>query len=83
MADRRDSPAVSRHHTNYAILTRKTPRKRNARSHETRLQDLFERVETDSFEDIGVKVIWTDHYNEVPDRILDICNIDRRRADRD
>jgi hypothetical protein len=61
---------------NYAILTRKTPRRGASRSREATLQDLFEKVETDSFEDIGVKVIWTDTYDEVPDRILEICNID-------
>ena len=28
------------------------------------LQDLFEKVATDSFNDLGVKVIWTDNYDE-------------------
>ena len=41
------------------------------------MQDLFEKVETESFADIGVKVIWTDNYSEVPQRIFDICDIDR------
>jgi hypothetical protein len=62
--------------TNYAILTRKSPRAGASRSRESTLQDLFERVETESFEDLGVKVIWTDNFNEVPQRILNICNID-------
>lgn len=61
---------------NYAILTRKTPRRGASRSREATLQDLFEKVETDSFADIGVKVIWTDTYDEVPNRIVEICNID-------
>jgi SIR2-like protein len=63
---------------NYAILTRKTPRTATSRSRQSTLQDLFEKVETDSFDDIGVKVIWTDNFDEVPARIFDICNIDRR-----
>jgi len=62
--------------TNYAILTRKTPRKGTSRSRQSTLQDLFEKVETDSFRDIGVRVIWTDNYDEVPDRIFEICEID-------
>lgn len=62
--------------TNYAILTRKTPRKGTSRSRQSTLQDLFEKVETDSFQDIGVRVIWTDNYDEVPDRIFEICDID-------
>jgi len=33
-------------------------------------------VETRSFADIDVKVIWTDSYDDVPERILEICNID-------
>jgi SIR2-like domain len=65
---------------NYAILTRKTPRTATSRSRQSTLQDLFEKVETDSFDDIGVKVIWTDNFDEVPTRIFDICNIDRRAA---
>jgi SIR2-like domain len=63
--------------TNYAVLTRKTPR-RAARSRQATMQDLFEKVETASFADIGVKVIWTDTYDEVPARIFEICNIDKR-----
>ncbi|HEY7187497.1 MAG TPA: SIR2 family protein [Vicinamibacterales bacterium] len=59
---------------NYAILTRN--RRQNASSRQSTLQDLFEKVETDSFKDIGVRVIWTDSYDEVPDRIREICDVD-------
>ena len=62
--------------TNYAILTRKNPSQGNPRSRQSTLQDLFEKVETDSFNDLGVKVIWTDNYDEVPKRIFEICNLD-------
>ncbi len=61
--------------SNYAILTRKVPRG-GAQSRQSTLRDLFEKVETQSFADIGVKVIWTDSYDDVPKRILEICNID-------
>ena len=44
------------------------------------LRDLFERVDTESFADIGVKVIWTDDYSGVPKRILEICEIDQSSA---
>jgi len=61
---------------NYAILTRQTPKRDGVISKQSILRDLFEKVETESFANIGVQVIWTDSYDEVPDRILDICNID-------
>jgi hypothetical protein len=62
---------------NYAILTRKAP-PQGANGKEPFLRDLFEKVETESFATIGVQVIWTDSYDEVPQRILDICNIDEK-----
>ena len=65
---------------NYAILTRKTPRGVGADAKQSILQDLFEKVETESFENIGVKVIWTDTFDEVPSRINDICDIDFRSS---
>jgi len=62
---------------NYAILTRKTPRGAGKKtSKQSTLLDLFEKVETESFHSIGVRVIWTDTFDEVPDRILQICNMD-------
>jgi hypothetical protein len=61
---------------NYAILTRKPAQNAAAAASEPFLRDLFEKVETESFANIGVQVIWTDTYEEVPDRILDMCNID-------
>ena len=61
---------------NYAILTRKTPRAARGDAKQSVLQELFEKVETESFANIGVQVIWTDAYEEIPDRIREICNID-------
>jgi hypothetical protein len=62
---------------NYAILTRKaSPEKGDGK--EPFLRDLFEKVETESFANIGVQVIWTDTYDEVPERILEICDIDKK-----
>jgi hypothetical protein len=61
---------------NYAILTRKTPKNDIGDSKQSILLDLFEKVETESFENLGVQVIWTDSFDEVPARILDICNLD-------
>src|SRR5215213_2004346 len=62
--------------TNYAILTRNTPRGQDAHTKQSILRDMFEKVETESFANIGVHVIWTDKFEEVPDRILEICDID-------
>lgn len=61
---------------NYAILTRKATPETGASGKDRFLQDLFEKVATESFANIGVQVIWTDKYEEVPERILEICNID-------
>lgn len=61
---------------NYAILTRNAPPE-GENGKQPFLRDLFEKVETESFANIGVQVIWTDNYDEVPRRILNICNIDQ------
>lgn len=61
---------------NYAILTRQTPKGDGADAKQSILRELFEKVETESFASIGVRVIWTDDFSEVPDRILDICDMD-------
>jgi hypothetical protein len=66
--------------TNYAILTRSTPRGANSDSKQSILRDMFEKVETESFANIGVQVIWTDKFDDVPDRILEICDIDADEA---
>jgi hypothetical protein len=65
---------------NYAILTRKAPPDKKD-GKEPFLRDLFEKVETESFANIGVQVIWTDTYEEVPNRILEICDIDEKVDD--
>jgi len=63
---------------NYAIIPRKVAKAETKDSKQSILTELFERVETESFEDIGVRVIWTEGVDEIPDRILEICNIDLR-----
>jgi hypothetical protein len=63
---------------NYAIIPRKITKEQSADAKQSILGELFEKVETESFEDIGVRVIWTEGIKEIPDRILDICNIDSR-----
>jgi hypothetical protein len=40
------------------------------------LKNLFEEVETKSFEKIGVRVIWVDSYSEAPSLIQQICGGD-------
>jgi SIR2-like domain len=58
---------------NYAILPRKnkmTGRKDNA---DSVMKNLFEEVESNSFGRIGVKVIWVDSFEEIPDIIRGVC----------
>jgi hypothetical protein len=63
---------------NYAIIPRKVAKADARDSRQSILTELFEKVETESFEDIGVRVIWTEDVDEIPERILEICNIDNR-----
>lgn len=51
---------------NYAILTRKKPIAHSKDSKPSVLRNLFEGVETQSFETIGVRVIWVDGFSQVP-----------------
>lgn len=59
----------------YAILTRSKPLPA-ANTKGFILPSLFESVESESFKSIGVRVIWTDSYKEVPDRVREICRLD-------
>ncbi len=52
---------------NYAIIPRKISLKKSKDSKECVLRNLFEEVESQSFEDIGVNVIWVDSYDGVPE----------------
>ena len=61
---------------NYAILPRKRPLRGVRDNSESVLKNLFEEVETKSFEKIGVRVIWIDDYSEAPSLIHQICGGD-------
>ena len=63
---------------NYAIVPRKSAKVDAHDSKQSILTELFEKVESESFEDIGVHVIWTESFEDIPDKILEICNIDSR-----
>jgi len=52
--------------TNYAILSRKKSLSHCKDSKQNTLRNLFEDVETSSFQKIGVGVIWADNHDEVP-----------------
>lgn len=59
--------------SNYAILLRKRSLSRSHESKQGVLFNLFEEVETSSFQSIGVKVIWVDSFAEIPDVISQMC----------
>jgi hypothetical protein len=61
---------------NYAVLPRKRPLKDLGDNNESVLKNLFEEVETKSFEKIGVRVIWVDSHSEAPSLIQQICGGD-------
>jgi hypothetical protein len=58
---------------NYAILPRKQSLEKSHDSKECVLRNLFEQVETSSFEKIGVRIIWVDQYTEIPSVLHQIC----------
>ena len=59
---------------NYAILPRSTPPK--ASDHQALiLRNLGEEMETESFREIGVHVIWVDSYEEIPETINQVSEI--------
>ena len=60
---------------NYAILPRKEALSTGGKSKEVILRNLFEEVETNSFEKIGVKVIWVDDFKEIPVILQKIANV--------
>lgn len=51
---------------NYAILPRRHSLAKSKDTDACVLRNLFEQVETDSFEKIGVRVLWADSYDEIP-----------------
>jgi hypothetical protein len=60
---------------NYAILPRRSPLAGARDSKETVLRNLFELVESVSFERIGVRVIWVDVHEEVAQVVNQICGL--------
>ena len=60
----------------YAILPRKKPLKKAHDSKECILRNLFEQVETSSFQKIGVNVIWVDTHDAIPEVLYRICRMD-------
>ncbi len=61
---------------NYAILSREVGQEEPNGRKETVLTNLFEEVETGSFDNIGVRIIWADTYSEIPKIIEQICQLD-------
>ncbi len=51
---------------NYAILVRKKPLHKSRDTKDCVLRNLFEQVETSSFERIGVRIIWVDFHEQIP-----------------
>lgn len=58
---------------NYAILPRKCPLARSKDTKGTVLRNIFEQVETSSFEKIGMRVIWVDSFEAMPSILHKIC----------
>jgi hypothetical protein len=61
---------------NYAILARRKALGPLGDSKKCVLRNLFETVETSSFSKIGVKVIWVDTFDEIPDVLTEICGVE-------
>lgn len=59
---------------NYAILSRKHPLKKAGESGKAVLKNLFEEVETKSFEKIGIRILWVDSHDEIPALLEQICS---------
>jgi SIR2-like domain len=57
---------------NYAILPRKKALYKSRDTKDCVLRNLFEQVETSSFEKIGVHVIWVDSYDQIPSILHEI-----------
>lgn len=57
---------------NFAVLTRRTELGKSKDDKRALLRNLFEEVETSSFDRIGVSVLWVDHHDEIPKLLLKI-----------
>jgi hypothetical protein len=58
---------------NYAILPRKEALVDQRDNNDAVMKNLFEAVESNSFNKIGVRVIWVDSFTEVPSSINAVC----------
>lgn len=58
---------------NYAILPRKKSLQKSSDNNAAVLRNLFEEVETKSFDKIGVRVIWVNSYAEIAEMLLRVC----------
>ena len=59
---------------NYAVLPRRESLKGLGDSKQAVLRSLYESVETNSFKEIGVQVIWVNTYDDIHNVIGEICN---------
>lgn len=67
----RQYPEIS----NYAILARRRSLANSKDTKQSVLRNLFEGVETSSFGKIGVKAIWVDAYEDIPQVLTQICEV--------
>jgi len=58
---------------NYAILPRKRPLRGVRDNSDAVMKNLFEEVESNSFDRIGVRVIWVDSHEEIPSLLKRVC----------
>lgn len=58
---------------NYAILRRQRSLARAGRGVENVVTNLFEQIESESFVDIGVNVLWVDDFKDIPKLLDDIA----------
>jgi hypothetical protein len=61
---------------NYAILPRKEPLAAQHDNNDSVMKNLFEEVESNSFEKIGVRAIWVDSFSDIPGLINGVCGAD-------
>lgn len=61
---------------NYAVLPRKQPLVGMRDNSDAVMKNLFEEVESNSFNRIGVRVIWVDSFTEIPPLLRWVCSAD-------
>jgi hypothetical protein len=61
---------------NYAVLPRKQRLDQRRDNNDAVMKNLFEEVESNSFDRIGVRVIWVDSFNQIPNLLKRICGAD-------